>query len=85
MSEFTTDVCHVASKDYGPTDAISRNLVASLQPPLAISWDTIATVQIEDTENVAMTFLTWAHVQLDSRATLLVDHSTLQNWPYVPA
>lgn len=90
ISEFSTDLRHVSGKDNGPADALSRNPVAAVQPPVAVSWDAIATAQAADRDDVAaaksaMTALEWDTLILDSGAALLVDKSTGVPRPYVPA
>lgn len=90
ISEFCTNIQHVAGKKNGPADALSRNPLAAVQPPTAVSWEAIATAQAADPSDVAaaksaMTSLQWTTVNLNSGAKLLVDTTTPQQRPYIPA
>jgi len=88
ISEFTTDIQHVAGKNNPVADALSRVMVSAVSPGL--DYEALATCQQQDVEvqayRTAITGLRLEDVPFGSSgSTLLCDTSTGQPRPIVPA
>lgn len=90
ISEFTTDIQHVAGVDNPVADALSRVMVANLQLQEGVNYEEMARQQQRDEETLAyrtaVTGLTWEEVAVGpSSLTLLCDTSTGRVRPLVPS
>lgn len=90
ISEFTTDIRHVAGKDNCVADALSRNVINSVTAEVNIDYSAMAAVQVEDPEiaayRTAITNLQLEDVPFGPAATtLLCDISTGNPRPVVPS
>ena len=90
VSEFTTDIRHVAGKDNCVADALSRSVINSVTTEIDIDYSAMAAAQLEDPEiaayRTAISGLTLEDVPFGcSGTTLLCDMSTGQPRPIVPS
>lgn len=90
ISEFTTDVRHIAGRDNCVADALSRNVINSITAEISIDYAAMATAQAEDPEisayRTAVTNLQLEDVPFGPSAlTLLCDISTGNARPVVPS
>ena len=89
ISEFTTDVRHIAGKENCVADALSRNVINTVTAQLGIDYTAMALAQRDDEEmkayRTAVTGLVLKDVEFGPAGnTLLCDISTGQPRPIVP-
>ena len=90
ISEFTTDVRHIAGKDNNVADALSRTPVHTVSTQVGIDYAAMATAQQQDDEmkayRTAITGLVLEDVKFGpTNTTLLCDVSSGQPRPIVPS
>lgn len=90
ISEFTTDIRHIAGKDNSVADALSRSVINAVTAEIDIDYSAMAAAQAEDPEiptyKTAITGLTVEDVPFGPvGTTLLCDVSTGNARPIVPS
>jgi transposase InsO family protein len=89
ISEFTTDVRHIAGKDNRVADALSRAAIHSVHAGLGVDYEAMAVAQQQDQEmndyRTSITNMTLQDVPLGSKSlNILCDVSTGHPRPVVP-
>ena len=89
ISEFTTDIRHVAGKDNRVADALSRAAIHAVHANIGIDYEQMALAQREDAEianyRTALTNMTLQDVSFGPKATtILCDVSTGNPRPIIP-
>ena len=90
ISEYTTNVRHIAGKDNQVADALSRITIDAVEPAQGVDFHAMALAQDSDDDiihlrNDPVTTLRLENVRLNSTTSLLCDTSTGVQHPVVPA
>ena len=87
ISQYSTDIRHVAGADNPVADALSRAAIKEVR--LGVDFGRMAALQQQDPETgtyrTAVTALKWEEIDVDGKIKLLCDTSTGSPRPLVPA